>query len=261
MLWDLSPRVRRAARYSSSMVAQLLTRTPKSAARACNPAATCMSALSARLFQVAAVAHQRVLEAVGTVDALVTEAVAIGNPGFVDGLVLARHNPHQAPAQYVTENVAADAIVRRDERRRGHLPGTRAEAVGLGNERADRAQVDDVARQLVVDRALYVSAHLHVLTAADHAEFLDAGDFLREANAARAVDATGHVGGDERPQVLVLDRALALVIARHIAAEPHGQVLQLALPALVADRAVERVIDEQELHGRALRADRPRRLG
>src|SRR5690606_41312905 len=36
----------------------------------------------------------------------------------------------------------------------------------------------------------------------------------------------------------------------------HGEVLQLALPALVADGAVERVVDEQELHHPLLRLDR-----
>ena len=96
---------------------------------------------------------------------------------------------------------------------------------------------------------------LHVLAAADHAELLDAGDLLAEAHAARAVDAARHVGGDQRTQVLVLDHALALVEARDVAAEADRQVLQLALPALVADRAVERMVDQQELHGRALRAD------
>jgi len=47
----------------------------------------------------------------------------------------------------------------------------------------------------------------------------------------------------------------------YVAAEADRQVLQLALPALVADRAIERVIDEQELHGGALRADGARGLG
>src|SRR5205807_1288172 len=37
-------------------------------------------------------------------------------------------------------------------------------------------------------------------------------------------------------------------------------ILQLTLAPLVADRTVERVVDEQELHSRALRADRARRL-
>ena len=64
---------------------------------------------------------------------------------------------------------------------------------------------------------------------------------------------------DERAEVLVLHDALALVEARDVAAEAHRQILQLALAALVADRAVERMVDQQELHRRALRADRARR--
>ena len=36
-----------------------------------------------------------------------------------------------------------------------------------------------------------------------------------------------------------------------VAAEAHRQVLQLALAALVADRAVERMVDQQEFHRRA----------
>jgi hypothetical protein len=61
------------------------------------------------------------------------------------------------------------------------------------------------------------------------------------------------------PEVLVLDDALALAVARDVAAEAHREVLQLALAALVADRAVERVVDEQELHRRLLGSDGLRR--
>ena len=53
--------------------------------------------------------------------------------------------------------------------------------------------------------------------------------------------------------------ALALVEARDVAPEAHREILQLALAALIADRAVERMIDEQEFHRRALRADGARR--
>src|SRR5207244_10504998 len=91
--------------------------------------------------------------------------------------------------------------------------------------------------------------------AADHPELLDTGDLLGEADAARAVDAARHVGGDEGTEILVRHRALALVVARDVAAEADGEILQLALSALVADRTVERMIDEQELHRGALRAD------
>src|SRR6185295_9829939 len=92
------------------------------------------------------------------------------------------------------------------------------------------------------------------------AELLYAGDVLAEAHAACAVDAARHVGGHERADILVLHDALALVEARDVAAEAHREILQLALAALVADRTIERMIDEQEFHRRFLRADGLRAL-
>ena len=48
--------------------------------------------------------------------------------------------------------------------------------------------------------------------------------------------------------VLVLDRALVLVVAAGVDAVGHGLVLQVAFAALVADRAIERMVDQQEFH-------------
>src|SRR5690606_14841774 len=137
-----------------------------------------------------------------------------------------------------------------------HLPGTGAVAIGLVVQRADRAEIDDVRGQLVVDRLLEIGADPHVLATADRAGLRHALDLLAEADAARAVNAAGHAGGDQRADVLVLDDALALREPRDVAADAHGEVLQLALAALVADRAVERVVDQQELHRRPLRGKR-----
>ena len=188
-----------------------LASTPSSRAvrlRLCRPSATVSSAVSqSTSLPLAALAHHRRFEAVGAVDAFVAEAVAVGDPGLVDRFVLARHHAHELAAQHVAEQVRADAVVRRDQRMRRHLPGARAEAERLGDERAHRAQVDDVAGQLVIARsARSLRADLHVLAAADHAELLEAGDLLGEAHAARAVDAARHVGGDQRAEVLVLHR-------------------------------------------------------
>src|SRR3546814_14501022 len=47
---------------------------------------------------------------------------------------------------------------------------------------------------------------------------------------------------------LPIYRALVLGEAAAVEAVGHGLVLQVALAALVADRAVERMVDEQELH-------------
>src|SRR5690606_14483009 len=92
--------------------------------------------------------------------------------------------------------------------------------------------------------------------APDRAELLDPLNLGAEAHAARAVDAARHVRRDQRPEILVLHDALLLGVARHAAAEAEREVLQLALAALIADRAVERMVDQQELHRRLLRRDR-----
>src|SRR4029453_18664477 len=134
----------------------------------------------------------------------------------------------------------------------------RAVAGQVGIERADRAQVDDVAGQLVIHAILDPGADLHPFAATGRTELLQPGNFGGEPHAARAVDAARHVGGDERAEVLVLDRALALVEARGRRAETEREVLQLALAALVADRAIERMVDQEELHRRFLRGPGPR---
>src|SRR5690606_38069771 len=76
-----------------------------------------------------------------------------------------------------------------------------------------------------------------------------AGDLLGEPDAAGALDAPlavqQHLGGDvDRLGEGPLDVAVAGVRP----AGGHGLVLQRALPALVAHRAVERVVDQEELH-------------
>src|SRR5262249_8679979 len=86
-------------------------------------------------------------------------------------------------------------------------------------------------------------------------------DLGREAHAAGAMDAPVHDGLDQHPYVFVLDRALVLVEAAGIDAIGHGLVLQVAFPALVADRAIQRVIDQQELHHPFARLAHHRRLG
>ena len=93
------------------------------------------------------------------------------------------------------------------------------------------------------------------------AEFGHAGDFGDEADAARAVDAARHHRLDQRAEILVRHRALVLVVARMIHAVAKRLVLQVALAALVADRAVQRVVDQQELHHAAAARCAPSAVG
>src|SRR5262249_39547389 len=90
--------------------------------------------------------------------------------------------------------------------------------------------------------------NLHVLAAANGSKLGHARDLGGEADAARALDAAVHRGLDQSPEILVLDGALVLLETRGIDAISHCLILQIAFAALVADRTIERVIDEQELH-------------
>ena len=75
------------------------------------------------------------------------------------------------------------------------------------------------------------------------------------------MDAAVHAGRDQRAEILVADRPLVFLEAAAIEAVGHRLILQIALAALVADRTVERVIDQQELHHPLLCLDRLWRFG
>ena len=63
------------------------------------------------------------------------------------------------------------------------------------------------------------------------------------------------------PMIFVFDGALVLGEARRVGAIRHRLILQIAFAALVADRAVERMVDEQEFHRALARLARHRRVG
>ena len=103
---------------------------------------------------------------------------------------------------------------------------------------------------------------LGMLATVGHAQLHGTGHFLAKAHATCAVDAAAHLfHGDQRADFFVEDHALFFFVARAAATITHSQILQLALTALVANRAIERVVDEQKLHDRLLGCNRLVALG
>src|SRR5207253_3587893 len=119
------------------------------------------------------------------------------------------------------------------------LPRARLEAVLRRGEGADGAELDDVAGErrpvgLVLEGR---DQRLRAAVARDQLAVL--GDRLREARAAVAEDAALAVEGDRRrDRDRLLEGALGEGHARVAGPVAEGQVLQRALAALVADRAV-----------------------
>ena len=92
------------------------------------------------------------------------------------------------------------------------------------------------------------------VAALEQLQLLVLGDLLAEAHAAVAEDAALAVDRDQRRELDRLLEVALLVGHPALAGAPaHRDVLQRALAALVADGAVERVVDEQELDHGALR--------
>ena len=70
------------------------------------------------------------------------------------------------------------------------------------------------------------------------------------------MDATRHVGCNQRADVFVRDHALALGEPRDITAVSQCEVLQFTLTALVTNRAIQRVVNQQKFHHRLLATSR-----
>ena len=140
----------------------------------------------------------------------------------------------------------------------------RPEPVRRAGQRTHRADLHRVAGEVGVERLPRVDADLLVGAALDQLDERVAGDLLGEPGAAGAGDAAlaveQHLAGQwDR----LGEGALGAVEAGLGAAVGHRLVLQRALAALVADRAVQRVVDQQQLHDAVLRlvGDRRGELG
>jgi hypothetical protein len=90
-------------------------------------------------------AHQRALEALLVVQAVAAVAIAVRGPGLIDLLADPRHVAHDFAAQRVGVHLRAGAIVRRDRLVLRHFPGPCTVPVRLVVQRANRAEIDDVA--------------------------------------------------------------------------------------------------------------------
>lgn len=142
---------------------------------------------------------------------------------------------------------AAGGAVLADARRRYEVERAGAEAVGRAGERADRADLDGVAGEVRLERLLLVDADLLERAALDEGDERVTGDLVGEAGAAGAEHAALAVEEDLARDVDRLGVGpLDVLEAAHRAAAAHRLVLQGALAALVADRAVERVVDEEQ---------------
>src|ERR1700722_5883122 len=123
------------------------------------------------------------------------------------------------------------------------------EPVGGAGQCAHWADLHGVAGEVRLERLVGVDADLLQGATLEHLDERVAGDLVGEPGAPRAQDAAlaveEYLGGDVDR---LGERAFDVVEPGIGAAVGHCLVLQRALTALVAHRAVERVVDQQQLH-------------
>ena len=196
-----------------------------------------------------------------SIEPLIGKTVAVGQPTFIERRIVCRQDAQHAAILDLHGEVRAQTIVRANAQTPAQLPATGTVAERFGGQRADRAQVDDITGQLAVDLAFQERHHLDMLAPTGHAQFHLARNLLPETNTTAAMDAAGHVSGHQRPQILLGHDAFRFAITALDAAIAHRDILQLALTALVADRAIERMVDQQKLHHALLCVDGVLRTG
>ena len=87
----------------------------------------------------------------------------------------------------VNDDVTSDGIQNVDGLGSPHFPGASGEGVGLGGQRADGANVDDVAGELAGEHLLDVGADLQVVASTRRPQLFHARDFVAKSNATRAL--------------------------------------------------------------------------
>src|SRR4029079_10713513 len=165
-----------------------------------------------------AFAHHWGRQALVAFDPVVTEAADVAHPVAVDRRLVARRQPRQPgalrPLRLRLDPRRRRAALRAERadgvHRVGVVPRARLEAVVASGNRADRADVHQVAREQRVDALLVERRDLAVAAARDDANLRVAVDLAHEADAPRAEDAAVAVQHQRRAEVDVGLHTLAV---------------------------------------------------
>ena len=213
--------------------------------------------------QLAVHAHQRGLQTLGVIVEIEAVAALDAQELAVDAGAVAIVAADDAVVARAERGLAAIRAMRADGADVGHLPGARLVAVGAAGERAHGADVDAGAALVAFQVVAMVGRDFGDHSAVDHAERIHAHAFIADAHAAVAENAARRIEEHHRRKLLFGGVDLGFGVAALAGAVAEGHVLQFALAALIAHRAIERMVGEQELqhvlarggHLRRFRAD------
>ena len=134
---------------------------------------------------------------------------------------------------------------------RFELPWSSLEGVWQVVEGADWAEINNVSGQLIGDHLLNIGGDLIDLSSTNLTESEFTSNLLSESDASSAMDTSGHSSLDKWADVLVLNGSLILSHSALFVSINLGDILQIALTALIANWAIEWVVSQKEFHDTA----------
>ena len=217
--------------------------------------------LPARLEHAVCAAHTGLANAPLVIHEVRAEAPPVAQEVSVHFAVVAVVDALEHTVAFRRKGVAAHRAVRTNGRGGLQVP---LAGVDLGErlvrEHAGGAHLHQIAGELALQHAVLLAPEEHARARAERLQIFAAGVVPVVANAAVAGDAAVHLVAEERAEVLIAPRALLASVAAHGVAGHHGHVLQVALAAFLAHRAVVRVVLHQPLDHLFAEVRRERRL-
>ena len=197
---------------------------------------------------MAVLAHQRMCEPT-LIEVHEGEAALIAVPLLVDiGVVPCEPTRHDS-ATYIRAQGAARCAVLAGRRGAHQVKGTGSESIERAGQGTHGADLDRVAGEVGIEGLISSNPDLLLCPTLQEFKHRVAGDLLGEAGAPGAGDAALPIEEDLRTHIDRLgEGALCLLKARGASPRRHRLVLQGALTTLVTDRAVEGMVEEEELH-------------
>lgn len=172
------------------------------------------------------------------------------DPLLINVVVQPGQNAHDFHSTGVHANIRSQSIQNIDRFSMLQLPRPCSEGIWFRRQGAYGTQIDNVTRQFTIQVLFQISANLHLVSSAGGPQLRGTCYVICKAHTACAVDASVHRSLDQRSNILILHSTLAayFVEPSTIRAISHRLVLQVAFASLVADRAVQGVVGEEEFH-------------
>src|SRR5262245_7572860 len=191
-----------------------------------------------------------------------TIASLVAKPMAIDRFVDPRLKTSDPVLIGFDADIAAGAATGADGRRLLQIPDPHFEAEVTVCQCAHRTDINDVSGKRIVENRVGEQGNGGMIAAIDHRKFVGSGNFLKKAHTARAFDAALAVKYNVRTENFAFAVVLlSFLEAARLTVMLHVIVLQPALPRLITDRTIQRMIYQKKLHHRFANRQHFRALG